>query len=102
MDEIRVIDGLLPADVSKQIADLEVTYKKLDEELKAVKKALLEAMTDAGIVKIDNDDLTVTLVPETTQERLDSKELKKDLPDIYNAYCKITPKAAYVKITAKE
>lgn len=102
MFEIKVVDGELSAELSKQIAELETAYKELEEKEKAMKTALRDAMKEGMIVKIDNDDISVSYVGPSTQEKIDSKALKADLPDIYNTYCNISPRADYVKLVVKE
>lgn len=101
MDELILVDGALSAEISREIARNELLIKQLTDRQKEIKNGLLDAMRKANIVKIDNDNIKVTYVPTTTQERLDGKELKKDLPDIYNTYCKITEKSDYIKIEVK-
>lgn len=102
MDEIKLVDQALPAEVVDEIIRVE---KLADEYAKAQKKLranLLSAMQAAGVNKIDIEDvLALTIVPESTSERLDTKALKEELPDIYDTYCKISPKAAYLKVTVR-
>ena len=102
MDEIKVVGNTLPAEVIDEVIRVE---KLADEYAKAQKKlraAILEAMKEADVEKIDIEDvIALTVVPESTSERLDSKALKAELPDIYDTYCKISPKAAYLKVTVR-
>lgn len=102
MDELILLaDGTLSAEISQEIARNELIIKQLTERQKEIKDGLLKAMRDANVVKIDNDNIKVTYIAPSTQERLDTKELKADLPDIYNTYCKITNKSDYLKIEVK-
>ena len=102
MDEIKVVGNTLPQEVIDEVIRVE---KLADEYAKAQKKlraAILEAMKEADVEKIDIEDvIALTVVPESTSERLDSKALKAELPDIYDTYCKISPKAAYLKVTVR-
>ena len=102
MDEIKVVNNTLPQEVIDEVIRVE---KLADEYAKAQKKlraAILEAMKEADVEKIDIEDvIALTVVPESTSERLDSKALKAELPDIYDTYCKISPKAAYLKVTVR-
>ena len=102
MNEIKLVDHALPQEVVDEIIRVE---KLADEYAKAQKKLranILAAMQDAGVEKIDIEDvIALTIVPESTSERLDTKALKEELPDIYNTYCKISPKAAYLKVTVR-
>ena len=102
MNEVKLVDHALPQEVVDEIIRVE---KLADEYAKAQKKLranILAAMQDAGVEKIDIEDvIALTIVPESTSERLDTKALKEELPDIYNTYCKISPKAAYLKVTVR-
>lgn len=101
MERLMLVDGTLPAELSQEIARNELLIKQLSERQKEIKEALLGAMRDANVIKIDNENIKVTYIAPTTQERLDSKALKADLPDIYNTYCKISEKSDYIKIEVK-
>lgn len=76
--------------------------KELEEQEKAVRKQLVEAMGAYGIKSFDNDLLKITYVAPTTRTSIDSKALKKDLPDIAAKYSKTSNVSASVKITLKE
>lgn len=102
MDEIRVVEGCLAPALADQIKELEIKVKELTELEKKIKAELKDAMAENDVAKISCENgLVITFIPETTQERIDSKTLKAELPDIYNAYCKISPKSAYVKVEVK-
>ena len=103
MDKMALLDinGNVSAEISAEIAKNETEIKRLTERQKEIKDGLLNAMRDAGIVKAENDFIKVTYVAPTTQEGIDSKALKTDLPQIYNTYCKISNKKDYVKIEVK-
>lgn len=97
-----LVDGSLSAEITAQIVGIETQIADLKAKEDEMKEAIKDAMVKSGIVKLDNDALTISYIAPTTQERIDSKELKKDLPQIYNTYCKISNKADYIKIKIKE
>lgn len=101
MNEIILVGNALSAELSNDIAELERLAKDYEEKKKSVREQLKKAMEKSGVVKIDDTNLTITYIGETTQEKLDTKSLKNDLPDIYDSYCKITPKSAYIKVEVK-
>jgi len=102
MDEIKVVGNTLPQEVIDEIVRVEKLAEEYAKAQKKLRADILQAMQDADVSKIDIEDvLALTVVPETTSERLDSKALKAELPDIYNSYCKISPKAAYLKVTVR-
>ena len=102
MDEIKVVGNTLPAEVIDEVIRVEKLAEEYAKAQKKLRAAILEAMKEADVEKIDIEDvIALTVVPESTSERLDSKALKAELPDIYDTYCKISPKAAYLKVTVR-
>jgi predicted phage-related endonuclease len=101
MDELMIVDGGLTPQVAEDIANLEKAFKELEAKEKEIKAKLMEIMEKHDIKKIDNDFLTISRVPGSTMEKLDTKALKEELPDIYDTYVKIQPRAGYLKITLK-
>lgn len=97
-----LVDGTLSAEVTAQIVGIEKQIADLKAKEDEMKSAIKDAMVKSGIVKIENDSITISYIAPTTQERIDTKELKADLPQIYNTYCKISDKADYIKIKVKE
>lgn len=102
MDEIKVVGNTLPAEVIDEVIRVEKLAEEYAKAQKKLRAAILAAMQEADVEKIDIEDvIALTVVPESTSERLDSKALKAELPDIYDTYCKISPKAAYLKVTVR-
>ena len=102
MDEIKVVGNSLPQEVIDEVIRVEKLAEEYTKAQKKLRAAILEAMKEADVEKIDIEDvIALTVVPESTSERLDSKALKAELPDIYDTYCKISPKAAYLKVTVR-
>ena len=84
------------------IASLTVHKKAIEEQEKAMKAALYDAMMKFGVKKFESDVLNLTLVEPTTETRLDSAKLKKKYPAIAAECSKPNPQAGYVKITLKD
>lgn len=76
--------------------------KECEEQEKALKDALKEAMQKYGIKKFDSDLLSIVFVDETTSTQLDSTKLKKKYPEIAEECQKSVTRSAYVKVTVKE
>lgn len=87
--------------VMKQIAEIDKQKKDLEEQDKQVREALKTAMSEYGIKSFDNDILKVTYVAPTSKTTIDSKSLKKDLPDVAAKYSKTSSVAASVRISVK-
>lgn len=102
-DLITMQDGawLLSSYAAEQIAAIETTIKKAKEQEDAMKTAILAAMEEHGIIKLDTDAVTITYVAPTTRETLDGKALRADFPEVYDAYAKLSPVKASVRIKVK-
>lgn len=89
------------AAVIKAMADMLQQKKTLEEQEKKVRAKLVEAMDAYGVKSFENDLLKVTYVAPTSKTTIDSKALKKDLPDVAAKYSKTSPVAASVRISLK-
>ena len=73
-----------------------------EEQEKAMKAALYDAMMKFGVKKFESDVLNLTLVAPSNSTAIDSAKLKKKYPAIAAECSKPNPKAGYVKITLKD
>ena len=89
------------AAVITAIAALTIRKKQIEEQEKAMKEQLKKAMEKYGVKSFDNETVKFTYVAPTVENRIDSKALKADFPDVAAKYTKQNPKAGYVKITVK-
>ena len=58
-------------------------------------------MEEKGIIKIETDDLIINYIAPTDRETLDSKSLRQDHPQLYDAYIKMTPVKSSIRIKVK-
>lgn len=84
------------------IANLTLQKKKIEDQEKAMREQLKEAMEKYGVKSFESDAVKFTYVAPTTRTTIDSKALKKDLPDVAAKYSKTSNVSASVKITVKE
>lgn len=89
------------AGIIKSIAALTLQKKQIEEQEKKMKEQLQKAMEKYGVKSFENETVKFTYVTPTVENRLDSKALKADLPEVAAKYTKQSPKAGYVKITVK-
>lgn len=89
------------AGIIKSIAALTLQKKKIEDQEKKMKEQLQKAMEKYGVKSFENETVKFTYVTPTVENRLDSKALKADLPEVAAKYTKQSPKAGYVKITVK-
>ena len=93
--------GLLNADVAQKIADFERKVKEIKDAEDKLKEAIKAEMESKSVIKLETDELTISYVAPTTRESLDTKELKAELPEIYDTYCKIAPVKASIRVKVK-
>lgn len=94
--------AILNPDTAGKIAEFERAAKEVKEREDELKKAILSEMESKGVIKLDTDDLTISYVAPTDRETLDTKTLREELPDIYDAYIKISPVKSSIRIKLKE
>ena len=100
MNEI-ITRGVLNPEISARIAEVERMVKVLKQEEDALKNAILAAMEANGIVKIDTPEVMINYIAETDRETFDTKTFKEECGEIYDAYCKMTPVKASLRIKVK-
>ena len=90
---LTVIDGtmVLGDEAKHAIATIELKAKTIVDQKDRIREALLQAMTDAGVKKIDNDAFTVTRKEDTQSESFDKKQFRTDNPDMYDKYVSFKP-----------
>ena len=106
MELIKITNGIsiLDAETSEKIAQFERQLKVIKEQEELLKKAILEEMECKGIIKLEDEinGISITYVAETTRETFDSKKFKKENPDVYDEYVKISPVKSSIRIKVKE
>ena len=84
------------------IAEFEKKTKALKEQQKEYRELLYSKMEENDIKKIDTGDIIITRVLPTMRKSVDSTKLKKEQPDIYEAYLKEAPVKGSIRIKIKE
>lgn len=84
------------------IAEFEKKTKALKEQQKEYRDLLYSKMEENDIKKIDTGDIIITRVLPTMRKSVDSTKLKKEQPDIYDAYLKEAPVKGSIRIKIKE
>lgn len=93
--------ALLSYDVASAIASFEQDIKRIKKYEDELKAAILAEMEAKGIIKIDNELLTITYIAPTDRETLNSKQLRAELPDIYDEYVTIKPVKSSIRVKVK-
>lgn len=90
------------AAIITDIANLTLQKKKIEDQEKEMRVQLMAAMEKYGVKSFENETVKFTYIAPTTRTTIDSKALKKDLPDVAAKYSKTSNVSASVKITVKE
>lgn len=83
------------------IAALSVQKKQIEEQEKAMRDKLREAMENYGVKSFETPEVKFLYIPATTRTTINTAKLKKAMPDVVEKYSKITNVSASVKITVK-
>lgn len=87
--------------IIKNISNLVLQKKTIEEQEKQMKEKLQEAMEKYGIKKFDNDIIKVTYMEASTRNSVDSAKLKKNHPEIAAECTKTSNVKAFIKIEVK-
>lgn len=100
---IAMSDGLavIAEEVVNQIIAIEIQKKEIEAKQKEIKDELLLAMEQNGIKSFDNERIKITYTAPKKANRLDSKALQADMPEVYEAYLKESDVSASVRITVR-
>lgn len=94
-------DVTLSEEICEKIIGLEKQAKEIKKQQDSMKKDILDAMQKYGVLKIDNEFLKIAFIPEHDAEMFDSKTFKKENPDVYDLYAKISKVKPSIRITVK-
>lgn len=99
--ELIIRDGMLASESMVMIAAVEAETASMIAKRDQLRHSLKAAMEAQGVKKIDTDTLSVTYVEPTDRERFDSKALREDMPEIYDAYVSMSPVKSQIRIKLK-
>ena len=102
-------DFIVKKEDNYQLADIITSeLKMIDEEKRelkrkedAIRETLLKEMEDKGIIKISDENISITYKAPTERETFRTKDFKKDLPDLYDTYVEFTPVKSSLLIKIK-
>ena len=111
-NEIKKVDLynlIVKKEDNYQLADIITSeLKMIDEEKKelkrkedAIREILLKEMEDKGIIKISDENISITYKAPTEKETFRTAKFKKDLPDLYDTYVEFTPVKSSLLIKIK-
>ena len=88
----------LRQDLAIELYKFEKTMKELKAKEDEIKKIILEEMEQNNILKLQNENISISYVKPTTRETFDSKTFKEECPDIYDNYVKISNVKSSIRI----
>lgn len=103
MELIKIEENgaLLSEEVTKKIVEFEKQIKLIKEEEEKLKQSILTEMEKRNIIKLDNEDLTISYVAPYDRESFDSKAFKEEHQDLYDEYVKMSSVSASIRIKVK-
>lgn len=104
MDKLIRIEqntALLNPEVSSRLAEFERMAKEIKAKQDELKQRVLAEMEEHGILKIETDELIINYIAPSNRETFDSKAFRKDNPDLYDNYVKISEVSASVRMKVK-
>lgn len=101
---IKIIDNkpILDSEIASQLAEYERKVKLIEEEEKRLKSAILKAMEEHNIIKIDTEEILINYIPDGDREKFESKKFKEDHPDLYDEYISLIPVKSSIRIRIKK
>ena len=105
MEELIVYEGntaMLNPSASALLAEFERQVKAITDKQKELKQRILDEMESKGILTIKSPELTISYVAPYPKETFDSKTFRKDHPDIYDDYVKISHVGASVRMKVND
>lgn len=75
--------------------------KKVKEKKEKIREILLKEMEEKNILKLENENISITYKAPTERETFRTAKFKKDLPDLYDTYVEFTPVKSSLLIKIK-
>ena len=105
MNEIVKIENgqvVVAQELVNKIIEFNKAKKEMEYQEKLLKEGLMEAMNQVGLKKFIINGLSAVIKEGTTRTTVDSKRLKEECPDIYEAYSKTSEVKSSIVLTIAE
>lgn len=101
---VRIENGnvVVAQEIIKKIIDFKKYQAEMEYQEKLLKEGLMKAMEEVGITKFQINGLTATIKNSYSRTTVDSKRLKEEVPDIYEAYSKTVEVNPSIVLTVSE
>ena len=98
--EVVTLDQKVPQAI-KAMTDMLTQQKALEQQISDMREVIKAAMEQYDVKSFENDNVKITYVAATERKSIDSTKLKKEHPEIAEAYQKVSSVKATVKIEIK-
>ena len=105
MNEIVKVENgqvIVAQEIVNKIIEFNRAKKEMEYQEQLLKEGLMDAMKQVGITKFIINGLSATIKSGSTRTTVDSKRLKEECPDIYEAYSKTTEVKPSIVLTVAE
>ena len=101
---VKVEDGqvVVAQEIVNKIIEFNKAKKEMEYQEQLLKDGLMEAMNKVGITRFIINGLSATIKSGTTRTSVDSKRLKEECPEIYEAYSKTSEVKPSITLTIAE
>lgn len=104
MEELVIYENgaiVVAQEICKKIAEFERQALNIELAKKDLKEKLKNCMEEHGISSFENEYIKVLYKRPSERVTVDSKKLKEELPDIYEAYTKTSKVAGSITLEVK-
>lgn len=91
----------IEAAICQQIALFKQKALEIELKEKELKQKIKECMEAHGVTEFENDYFKVSYRKASTRTMIDTKKLKEELPDIYEAYTKTSQVGSSITMEVK-
>lgn len=105
MEELVKIENgeiTIAEEIVNKIIEFNKVKKEMEYQEKLLKDGLMEAMNNLGIKRFIINGLSATIKDGSTRTTIDSKRLKEECPDIYEAYSKTSEVKSSITLSVAE
>lgn len=85
-----------------KIIEFNKLKKEMEYQMKLINDGLMNLMNEKGIKKFITKGLSATIKDGSTRTTIDSKRLKEECPEIYEAYSKTTEVKSSITLSVAE
>ena len=98
--EVVTLDQKVPQAI-RAMTDMVTQQKALEQQISDMREVIKAAMEQYDVKSFENDAVKITYIAPTERVSVDTTKLKKEHPEIAEAYRKVSPVKATVKIEVK-